>query len=304
MPSSNPDSISSSRGWPGRPLDFPASSTGYAPIGGPAPANDRFVASCSNYDGWTRQSVFFFPVTLRGVLLGYLYASVTHNSAGFLRNLPAQIPEDPFSDPSWRAVDPWDSRLEAAYARGLTAQQAVRSWVGAPEDPRAGGIAADAVGQRAETLETLNQWVNPGGQQVPNPLIQDGTFPDGTPADRSEGWGPLVGGTVARYSTETASAVRFSPVMKDGQVIGFVWASVTGDAADYLRRIPAGRVGEIAAGMWQLWLGRALEAGIGSLQALDFCRGQPEDRLSGVIGQNAPVGELPSLAQLKAFAQQ
>ncbi len=297
-------------GWSGDPPEHPVPPgnppplSGYRPPTSPSGSDGLNPPRRKKYDGWTRQPVFFFPVVLRGALLGYLWASVTHNSASFMRKLPLGQPFDPFSDPTLDASDVWHERLKAAYEQGLPAQQAVRSWVGASEDPEAGGIAADAVEQHAETLEALNQWVNPGGPPVPNPLIQDGMYPDGTPVDRSEGWGPLVSGTVARYPTETASAVKFSPVMKDGQVIGFLWASMTGEAAGYLRRTPAGRTSEVAAGLWHLRLSQSYEAGWTSLQALDFCRSQPEDHLSGIIGTDAPIGEFSTLDQLKAYAQQ
>lgn len=278
--------------------------------GHPAPSRGSSTGNGDNtplprYEGWTREPVFYFAVTLRGTLLGYLWASTMHNSASFLRNLPSQRQSyDPFTDPSLLACDVWYKRLETAYGQGMTAQDAVRRWVGVPEDPTGGGIAADAVEGHAESLQALREWANPGRPLEPGPLIQDGTYPDGTPADRSKGWGPLVSAPLVRYPTETSSAVHFSPVTKDGQAVGYVWASVTGEAADYLLRAPAGRAGEVAAGWWQLWLSRSFEAGYTSLQALEYCRNQPEDHLAGIIGPDAPLWELDTLDELKAYARQ
>ncbi|MGF6886512.1 hypothetical protein ABIA39_004714 [Nocardia sp. GAS34] len=290
--------------WPGGPPEYPM------PREAP-PSHETFgkdwLGTRTTYDGWTRQPVFYYPVTLRGALLGYLYASVTHNSAGFIRNLPARISElstaELLADPSWRAVDTWGDRLKACYSRGLSAQDAVRSWIGVPEDPKGGGILADAAEGRSETLEGLNQSLNPGAQPVPSPLIQDGTYPDGTPVDRSQGWGPLISSPLRRYPVETAGSVRFYTVTKEGGALGFVWAALAGDGADYLPYGPAGRHGEIAAGLWQLWLSRAFEAGYTPLEALEYCRTQPEDWMSGVIGPDAQAGEFPTLAELKDWAR-
>lgn len=266
---------------------------------------DFFHSRRATYDGWTRQPVFYYPVTLSGALVGYLWASVTHNSAGFMRNLPAQFPkEDPFSDPSWRAVGPWASRLKDCFARGVSAQDAVRSWIGVAEDPEGGGIEAGAVEGNSETLEDLNQSLNPGGQPMPSPFIQDGMFPDGTPVDRSKGWGPLVSAPVVRYPAETAGAVRFYPVTKEGGVLGWVWAALDGDGADYIPFDQAGQYGQAAGGWWRVWLSRAFEAGYTPLEALEYCRSQPENDTGGVIEPDAPIAEFDNLEQMRAWAEQ
>ncbi|UAK34782.1 hypothetical protein K8O92_13655 [Nocardia asteroides] len=246
-------------------------------------------------------------MTLRGELLGYLWASTASNAASFVRKLRPGSGEGlsaPFADPSLWSADVWAERLALAYERGVLAQAAVRQWIGAPEHPQGGAISADAVEQHAATLAELYEIVNPGGPPPPNPLIQDGMFPDGTPADRSQGWGPLISSPLPRYPTDTNAAVRFFPVSKDGAVIGYLWASIADDAADYLPRISSGRTGEIAAGLWHLWLSRAYEEGLAPLEALDRCRQMPEDRLSGVIGVRVPAQELPGLDALQDLARQ
>ena len=50
-------------------------------------------------------------------------------------------------------------RLNRASAEGLTPIEAIRQWIGAPEDPAAGGIAADAQARELPSwwvLRTLN----------------------------------------------------------------------------------------------------------------------------------------------------
>ncbi|WP_460700122.1 hypothetical protein [Nocardia thraciensis] len=239
---------------------------------------------------------------LRGELVGFLWASVTHNSASFVRKLRMDE-ADPLSDPSLWATDVWADRLAAAYAQGVAAQDAVRAWVGAPEDPQGGGIPADAMEHRAESLAALYEFANPGGPPPPDPLVQDGMYPDGTPVDRSQGWGPVVSAPVVRYPTDTGAGVRFVPVSKNGEVIGYLWASLADDAADYLPRA-GNRVGEIAAGTWQLRLSHAQRDGLTPTQALRLCEQQPDDHLAGVIGPHAPESELTDLGQLKDLAQQ
>jgi len=274
----------------------PAAPPGYEPPAGfGAPMAPR-----ATYEGWTRQPVRYVPVIRRGKFMGCLWASATHNSAGFIRKMSDG---DPLSDPSWTAIDTWADRLAAAYADRLPAQQAVQQWIGAAEHPEGGGIPAGASVRRAESLTALYELVNPGGPPPPNPLVQDGMYPDGTPVDRSQGWGPLVSTPLRRYPTSTSSAVRFLPILKEGRHIGYLWASVENDAADYLPLRSAGRTAHIAAGLWQLRLSHGYRQQLPPLQTLHDSRHHPEDRLSGMIEPNAVEDELPSLERLKAVAQ-
>ncbi|MDR7171145.1 hypothetical protein J2W56_004904 [Nocardia kruczakiae] len=91
--------------------------------------------------------------------------------------------------------------------------------------------------------------------------------------------------------------------MKAGRHIGYLWASVENDAADYLPLRSAGKTAHIAAGLWQLRLSQGYGQRIPPLQALHDNRHHPEDRLSGMIQPDAVEGELPSLERLKALAQ-
>ncbi|MQY24439.1 hypothetical protein [Nocardia macrotermitis] len=258
----------------------------------------------TGYEPWTRFPVFYYPVTRRDKLLGYLYASVSWDTAGFLRNLPSWRHFNPFSDPSGDASEVWEDRLDACYAKGMSAQDAVRSWVGVAEDSKAGGIAADVVEGHSETLEGLNQSLNPGGPEVPNPWIQNGMYPDGTPVDRSEGWGDLVSAPVVRYPEETKGRVAFYPVTKEGGVLGWVWAAMDGDAADYIPFRQSGWYGFGAGGLWIQRLSEAFNRGDTPLEALEYCRTFPEDNMSGLIEPDAPIGEFDNLQQMRDWADQ
>ncbi|AHH15807.1 hypothetical protein NONO_c10000 [Nocardia nova SH22a] len=61
--------------------------------------------------------------------------------------------------------------------------------------------------RQTDTLAALYELVNPGGPRPSNPLVQDGMYPDGTPVDRSQGWGPLVGAPSPIHPAQFASHI-------------------------------------------------------------------------------------------------
>jgi hypothetical protein len=208
------------------------------------------------------------------------------------------------SQQSFRSPLTWSDRLQEAYAEGLPAAQALRRWVGAPEDPQGGAIAADAEEREAASLADLYEVVNPGSEPPPESIGPEGTWPDGTPLDRSKGWGDLSPFTLKEtgYSFQTDSAVRYLPVTKGGEILGYLWASDTEDAADYLRRLPAGAEGFRAGGLWLARLEQCKEEGLPALEALRRWIGVPEDPESGGIAADAQEQEAPSLEALKEIA--
>ena len=246
------------------------------------------------YEPWTRKPLFYWPILIRGEFVGYIWASQHHKSAGLVRISSRD-------DYLW--MDVWRERLDDSCKQGLRPVDAVQRWVGAPEDPVGGYLPADAPVYDAPNLDTLHQRTNPGGPPAPGPFIQDGEFPDGTPVDRSEGWGPLISAPLRRYATSTSSAVRYLPIVKEGRHIGYLWASVDNDAADYLPLRTAGKTAQVAAGLWQLRLSQGYKQHIPPLQVLEDNRRHPEDHLSGMIQPGAHEGELPSLEHLEALAQ-
>ncbi|MBX6767917.1 MAG: hypothetical protein IRY90_12325 [Actinomadura rubrobrunea] len=239
----------------------------------------------------------YLPVMLGGRQIGCLWASTKHKSAGF-QYLPGA------AERAREASTIWWQRLADAYDQGLPARDAILMWRGAPEDPKAGGIPADAQEQELPNREALYKLFNPDAPVPEGPLIQDGKFPDGTPVDRSQGWGPLISTPPPTYATESDGPIRYVPVVLRGALVGYVWASVAGDAADYLPREAAGRDGQVAAGLWKLLISRSYAEGESSLEALRRCKAMPEDRLSGVIGADAEERELPSLQALRELARQ
>ena len=275
---------------PGAPPPVPGSPP-------PFPDVEPLPPSAPSYAHWTREPVIYYQVRLHGRVIGCLWGSVRHRAAGFL--LAPDV-----SETEMFAADYWEDRLAEAYAADVPAAEAVRRLKGAGEDRVGGGIPADEAEQQAPSLQALHQVVVPGHPAPAGPSVQDGRFEDGTPADRSQGFGPLFSVLPPTYPEQTAAPVRYLPVTLHGSVVGYVWASTDGAAAGYLNREPAGTAGEVAAGLWKLRLSDAHREGVPSLEALRRCALAPEDRLSGVIGGDAPVRELPGLDMLRELARQ
>ncbi|RDI68079.1 hypothetical protein [Nocardia pseudobrasiliensis] len=248
------------------------------------------------YSHWTRRALTYLPVHRRGVLIGYLWASTEQHAAGFERRLET-------AGNDLDCLLAWEARLSDAAAQGLSPNEAIRQWIGAPEDAAAGAVPAETQPGELPSLDELWTRLNPDGPPLGDgPLIQDGAYLDGTPADRRDGWGPLVSVPLRTYATETASPIRYLPVRLDELVAGYIWAAITGEAAGYLPRTQAGRAGEIAAGLWQLRMSDAYLAGEPATTALTRCRDQPADRLSGVVGADAVEYEASTLAELRDLA--
>ncbi|WP_051712950.1 hypothetical protein [Spirillospora albida] len=257
--------------------------------GGPRPPR-------GTYERFTRQAVLYLPVVGRGELLGYLWVAESNaKAAGFLLRLATR-------SAGMEASRTWGARLEEAFAQGLPARDAVGRWVGAPEDPVAGAVPVGARAERATSLDALHELANPGTPRTAGPLVQDGLYPDGTPADRAQGWGPLVSVRPPSYAVETAGPVTFYPVTRDGAVLGFLWASVAGEAASYLARPAAGRDGEVAAGLWLARLAHAFGAGVPAVEAVRRLRGTEEDSLAGGIAADAAEQTMADLSELARLA--
>lgn len=271
------------------------------PPAGPLPGGQGFVSPAApqgEYRLVTEQSVRYLPVTLGGEVIGFLWASPTEDAAGYVRRLDA-------SERAFRSPLTWSNRLREAYAERLPALLALRRWVSAPEDPEGGGIAADAREQEAASLADLYEMTNPGSEPPPKIAGPEGFLPDGTPLDRSKGWGDLSPFTLEKpgYSFLTDSAVRYLPVTKNGVVLGFLWASEIEDAADYQRRIPAGADGFRAGGLWVSRLDQCKQEGLPPLEALRRWVGEPEHPEYGGIAEDVEEREAPSLEALKEIAQ-
>lgn len=260
----------------------------------------------AGYESATRHPLLYLPVVRQGELMGYLWGSKSYGSAGFVRRLKFDSRDrsvDPFSDPSLRCSFVWTDRLAQSYEDHLSPHAALVRWKGAPEHPEGGYIPADAVELEARNLAELYEVTNPGGPPPPEIDVQDGMFADGTPADRSQGWGPVGGYVRPTYAGNTVAAVRFTPVVLNGEVLGYIWASVAEDAAGYLARAGAGQAGLVASSWWRGRLSDWFERGVAPTSTLTLCRQVPANEFGGVAPSDAPHRELPSLSDLVNLAQ-
>jgi hypothetical protein len=82
-------------------------------------------------------AIRYVPVTRGNEIVGYLWAAIDGEAASFRATDGDNLDRLGVSAA-------WDGRLRESYAEGLTPLAALRHWVGAPEDPRGGGISPDA----------------------------------------------------------------------------------------------------------------------------------------------------------------
>ncbi|WP_157955309.1 hypothetical protein [Streptomyces noursei] len=104
----------------------------------------------TGYPFLTDSPVRYLPVTLRGKVLGYLWASEEDDAADY----------EPRAAAAPAGLDAglvWGPRLMQAWEEGLTPLQALRQYKGEPEHSEAGGIAADADERVAPTTESLEE---------------------------------------------------------------------------------------------------------------------------------------------------
>ncbi|MFI1915056.1 hypothetical protein [Nocardia sp. NPDC020380] len=249
------------------------------------------------YHSWTRQPVMYLQVTLDDDLVGYLWGSRDGNAAGFFPHLAVEINRV-------KSSIYWHDRLEETYRMGLSPAEAVAYWAGKPGDSRFGGIASDAEQGEARTIQELASRLNPGQPLGEGPWVQDGTFPSGTPDDRSCGFSAIAPRPTTTYSEETAAAVVFSTITLSGTVVGYVWASTgTDNAAGYIPRIAAGATGLVAGGLWRSRFIDAHMAGRPALEALRSLRSLPANA-PGTFGliSEGPERQASNLAELRQLA--
>ncbi|MFE2960971.1 hypothetical protein [Nocardia tengchongensis] len=247
-----------------------------------------------HFDLWTRRPVVWLPVVHRDVLIGYLWAGLGSDAAGYL---PGHVIE--MAD----SIDFWQERLAACRRRGRTGEQAIRSWIGTAEHPRFGAVPRTAQVRSAPSVQELSHRLNPELPLLgPGPWIQDSRFPDATPLDRASGWTPLVGSARPTYAVSTSTPVWYLPIAKGRNIIGYLWASPSEPAARFLPAAAGERDALLARGVWALRLQTAFSAGYTALQALHYCRSCAQDPLAGWIPPEAGEQIAVSLAALATVA--
>ncbi|OLT23508.1 hypothetical protein BJF79_45955 [Actinomadura sp. CNU-125] len=231
----------------------------------------------------------YYPIVRNGETVGYLWASKEDDAASCLRRLAKK-------EESLRAYHVWNERLKASKAEGLTPLQALRRWAGTDDGGEGGRL--DVPEREASTLAELREIANPGHvdpieeERRANPL---GSWRQGT--------SPIVTFRPRDFPKTTEGPVRYVSVMKDGDILGYLWASTADDAASYMYRVAAGDDGFNSAVPWRRALRAALEYGMTPMQALHHAIGTPQDDRAGGIPTDTLINEAPNLAALRSIAQ-
>lgn len=221
---------------------------------------DRYALSTSS-------PVRYRPVKLDGRVIAYLWASTVEDAASCVMVLAAAEPIDRL-----RTATVWSERLDRARRDGLTASQALDRWVGAPQDPVAG--TAEEPARESASLDEVYEIANPGH---PGPAASAPGRADGTATDRGPGWGPLSPFTLDErgYRPTTASPVRYVPVRAGDQIVGYLWAAETDDAASFVATVRSEAAGSRAKSGWVRWLVQRRREATSPLEALRLASNEP-----------------------------
>ncbi|MFF5260123.1 hypothetical protein ACFY4C_14330 [Actinomadura viridis] len=280
--------------WSGQSVP-PAGPPGFPPPppGGAAPPPPP--QGPETYEHSTELPVVYLPVMSGERHIGYLWASVDDQAAGFLRRKE-------FLEEFFESIFVWIDRLQEAHQQGLPAREAIRQWAGRPEDPVGGGVPAGAEERVAAGSQEVTRLADPDYEPSPwESLTRGGDFA-AAPVDSAENEEPAGSEPPASYALDTDGPIRYLPVVKGDVVLGYVWASVEGDAAMYLPREDAGMDGANAANAWIPRLRTLCQTGVAAQDALTRLKAMPEDPRGGAIAVGSSPQDLPSLRDLERLA--
>ncbi|GAA0907079.1 hypothetical protein [Streptomyces thermoalcalitolerans] len=103
------------------------------------------------------------------------------------------------------------------------------------------------------------------------------------------------------YEVVTDHPVRYFTIRREGQTLGYLWASTGDEAAGYEPRTAAGDDAFDAGAQWVLRLRAAHEQGLTALAALDWATRQPPQPEIGEAAEDTPQ-EAPSLDALQEMS--
>ncbi|MDA0567729.1 hypothetical protein LG943_25905 [Streptomonospora sp. S1-112] len=108
------------------------------------------------------------------------------------------------------------------------------------------------------------------------------------------------GRSTATYGTRVSGPVRYLPVLLGGEVIGYLYASVRGNAASYIRRLGARATREGAEGAveWARRLRAAHREGLTPQEALERWIGAEEHPHAGAVPVGTGFAEAESYEEL------
>ncbi|GAA1704122.1 hypothetical protein [Fodinicola feengrottensis] len=111
--------------------------------------------------------MFAVPVARHGTLVGYLWASVRDDAAGFIGSHRGA---HAVGVDSAALTAHWEDQLRTSALAELAPIATLHHLASAPEHPTYGGVAAPARPQRARTLHHLQNRANPQDDGVFGPL--------------------------------------------------------------------------------------------------------------------------------------
>ncbi|MFI6576142.1 hypothetical protein ACIBFB_10080 [Nocardiopsis sp. NPDC050513] len=247
-----------------------------------------------HYAHSTSTPIRYQPVASGGRVIAYLWASTEEEAASCVMVLAAAEPVDRL-----RAAAVWSDRLHRAHDQGLTALQALEHCRDAQEDPVAGTVSGPA--QDAASLDDLYELANPGHESAPPP-VRDRAEEAGP--GRAPDWGPLSPFTldVRAYHPTTESAVRYLPVLVQGDLVGYLWAAETDDAASFLATVRSKARGSVAKSHWIRWMVERRREDLSPLEALRRAAREPDTPHGGRVPPDTPEATAPSLRALEEIA--
>ncbi|MDE3723292.1 hypothetical protein PWG71_18010 [Nocardiopsis sp. N85] len=166
----------------------------------------------------------------------------------------------------------------------------------------------DASLEELPSLDALDEVANPGLEDRPFTWGDSGEpIPTMEQAEKDwewQRWDDFAPVTIGKtYRPRTDEPVRYLPVRLGDELIGYLWASVTDDAAAFQFLLPGDPVGFRANAWWIDEMMQLQESGVPPLQALRSRVGAPEDPKGGRIDSDAEERTAPSLDALKEIAR-
>jgi len=252
----------------------------------PTGTRDLFPSREPGYGSMTGQRVRYLPITRGDEVLGYLWAAEDGDAAGYVRQVAA-------GTDGLKAGALWRTRLAESKRDGLTPVEALRRWIGVPGYLGFGGITTEAEEAEVPDLQALLHIARkPGTPEQPKRLPSRA---QPTLRELTSMPSPLP-----NYRFLTDGPVRYLPVTRGSQVLGYLWAAESDDAADFMSRLDAEADGTYAQGWWIARLSEAHREGLRPLEALRRWAGGPEDPVGG--GASVDERVAPNLLALKEVA--
>ncbi|GAA0976647.1 hypothetical protein GCM10009551_012060 [Nocardiopsis tropica] len=255
--------------------------------------------SGASYATEARGPVRHYPLVLEGRTVGHLWAAVEEgeDAAGTVMVLTALDTE-----PRIGAASFWGKRLEQACGAGLTPLEALERLRKEREDPVGGGVPVGARPEEAPSKDALVAWANPGYTPSAGPEGLGGP-PRPSQLPRHPGPELVTRQVLKSYPRRTDQPVRYLPVRLGSGTVGLLWASVTGDAAGFVRNLDAQPASSFAEVWWLEEFVRLHERGLGPLEAIREHVGAPENPVGGRLDPADEERTAASTAALEEIAR-